>query len=112
MDLSNVIKAIQEGRYDPDVLPPEGKTALDGILKQGLVPGYTSLEDLQNTIHNAKLQRGSEYVEAASPIKTETGITQNEAAGYASVLGSMYVIHKNKDNLVKATIAEASRLPA
>ena len=109
MDLSNVIKAIQEGRYDPDVLPPEGKTAIDGILKQGLVPGYTSLEDLQNTIHNAKLQRGSEYVEAASPIKTETGITQNEAAGYASVLGSMYVIHKNKDNLVKATIAEASR---
>ena len=109
MDISDISRAIQEGRYDPDVLPPAGKAALDDILKQGLVPGYTSLDDLQNTIHNAKLQRGSEYVEAASPIKTETGITQNEAAGYASVLGSMYVIHKNKDSLIKSSIVEASR---
>lgn len=107
--LQSIGKAIQEGRFDPNRLNNEDKKALDGLLKQGLVPGYNSLADVTRERDTATMVKAGEYVEAAKPLETATGVSKGTFEGIAAAtvaLGNYWL--RGKD-LTKADLTEAYR---
>ena len=105
--LQEIGKAIQEGRFDPSRLGNDDKKALDSLLRQGLVPGYGSLDEVTAVRQGARKLKVSEYEEAASPVETATGVSPGTFEGIVAAttaLGNYWL--RGKD-LTKADIKEA-----